>query len=160
MIKSKIEEQIDRTGTTLQKLEKFWNYTTLQARVEDSRLTMLFGNELEKESEPKEEEKEKEQEVQKEKSSQKMAIEEFNQLIGRSLMFTAQMSGNFDEEKQALREKQTGALKVCLERSLRIKESLEALHNTGHFQYSSYQLKLENPLEDLNTQLIEIMEQL
>lgn len=35
-IRSKIEEQVDRTGSTLQKLDKFWKYTQIKLRLTDA----------------------------------------------------------------------------------------------------------------------------
>lgn len=58
------------------------------------------------------------------RDSEGFSLDEFNQLIGRSLMFNAQVSGNYDEKKHALRVEQTNELKRCLETTLQIKESL------------------------------------
>ncbi len=61
VISSKIEEQIDRTGSTLQKLEKFWSYTELRLYLTKSGVSTCFVNE-------KLEEEEKEADTRKEQA--------------------------------------------------------------------------------------------
>lgn len=43
-IRSKIEEQTDRTGSTLQKLDKFWRYTEIRLHMGEMGLSVQFYN--------------------------------------------------------------------------------------------------------------------
>ena len=45
-IRSKIEEQVDRTGSTLQKLDKFWKYTEIKLRLTDKGVEVHFYNDV------------------------------------------------------------------------------------------------------------------
>lgn len=89
-----------------------------------------------------------------------MSLDEFNQLIGRSLMFNAQVSGNYDEDKHALRMKQASELKRTLEITLQIKDSLENLQDSGHFAFPTYRLRQGSEAVILNQALEEESERL